>query len=270
MDVFAIKKNGKPSLLNIDNFEELTKKRFPYYQYGTDKKLKCYAVCPECGNPIHIINLYGAEMIQNQTGIIATYAKHTRGKVSGFEFWNPYDKVDCSFYNPTPLGNTEIKHSDEYSEELKELIENNKRNVFKNIREVVSINLSTQIINRLYDSFMNSNSYTYKAVTKYNIPYAMLYYQQSISLYGQYIVKGIFGDLLSDQINEKSRFFKVENTGEIVKNVTGYRTINMMFKQFKATGNEKTITMEIYETDEEDRVYTILKEKISLKSYIYR
>ena len=158
----------------------------------------------------------------------------------------------------------------EYSEELKELIENNKRNVFKNIREVVSINLSTQIINRLYDSFMNSNSYTYKAVTKYNIPYAMLYYQQSISLYGQYIVKGIFGDLLSDQINEKSRFFKVENTGEIVKNVTGYRTINMMFKQFKATGNEKTITMEIYETDEEDRVYTILKEKISLKSYIYR
>lgn len=68
----------------------------------------------------------------------------------------------------------------------------------------------------------------------------------------------------------KSRFFKVENTGEIVKNVTGYRTINMMFKQFKATGNEKTITMEIYETDEEDRVYTILKEKISLKSYIYR
>ena len=50
MDVFAIKKNGKPSLLNIDNFEELTKKRFPYYQYGTDKKLKCYAVCPECGH----------------------------------------------------------------------------------------------------------------------------------------------------------------------------------------------------------------------------
>lgn len=45
---------------------------------------------------------------------------------------------------------------------------------------------------------------------------------------------------------------------------------DIIVKQFKATGNEKTITMEIYETDEEDRVYTILKEKISLKSYIYR
>ena len=175
----------------------------------------------------------------------------------------------CSLYNPTPLGNTEVKHSDDYSEELKELIENNKRNIFKNIREVVFINLSTQIINRLYDSFMNSNAYTYKAVTKYNIPYAMLYYQQSISLYGQYIVKGLFGDLLSKQINEKSQFFKVENTGEIVKKVSGYRTINMIFKQFKDIGNEKTITMEIYETDEKDHIYTILKEKISLKSYIY-
>ena len=62
----------------------------------------------------------------------------------------------------------------------------------------------------------------------------------------------------------------MDNTVEIVKKVTGYRTINMMFKQFKDTGNEKTITMEIYETDEEDSIYTILKEKISLKSYIYR
>lgn len=268
MDVFAIKK-GKPCLLNIDNFEELTKKRFPYYQYGVDKKLKCYAVCPECGNPVHIINLYGAEMMQNQTGIITTYAKHTRGKIHGFEYWNPGDREGCSLYNPTPLGNTEIKHTDEYSEELKELIENNKRNIFKNIRKVVSINLSTHIINRLYDSFINSHAYTYKAVTKYNIPYAMLYYQQSISLYGQYIVEGIFGDLLLAQINEKSRFFKVENTGEIVKQVTGYKTINMIFKQFKDTGNEKTITMEIYETDEKDHIFPILKEKISMKSYIY-
>ena len=75
--------------------------------------------------------------------------------------------------------------------------------------------------------------------------------------------------MLSKQINEKSQFFKVENTGEIVKKVSGYRTINMIFKQFKDIGNEKTITMEIYETDEKDHIYTILKEKISLKSYIY-
>lgn len=191
-------------------FEDLTKKRFPYYQYGADKKLKCYAVCPECGNPIHIINLYGAEMMQNEIGLITTYAKHTRGRIAGFKFWNQVEKEDCSLYKPTPLGNTDVKHNDEYSQELKDLIEKNKKNIFKDIREIISVNLSILIINRSYDSFINSHAYTYKAVTKYNIPYAMLYYQQSILLYGQYIVPGIFGDWISKQINEKSRFFEVK------------------------------------------------------------
>ena len=126
------------------------------------------------------------------------------------QFWNQVEKEDCSLYKPTPLGNTDVKHNDEYSQELKDLIEKNKKNIFKDIREIISVNLSILIINRSYDSFINSHAYTYKAVTKYNIPYAMLYYQQSILLYGQYIVPGIFGDWISKQINEKSRFFEVK------------------------------------------------------------
>lgn len=269
MDVFTIKNSGKSFMLNIDNFEELTKKRPPYYQYDTDNKLKCYAVCPECGNPIHIINLYGAEMMQNKTGLITTYAKHTKGKIEGFDFWNPFDKENCSLYNPTPLGNTEIKHSNDYSEELRKLIENNNRIIFKDIREIVCINLSSKIINRLYESFMNSKAYAYKAVTKYNISYAILYYQQSISLYGQYITGGKLGEVLSKQINKNGHFFKVDDTGKIVKKVAEYRTINMIFKQFKDAGNKKTVIMEIYETDDKDNIYTCVKEKINLKSYIY-
>ena len=268
MDVFAIKKK-EAKKLNIDNFESMTKKRFPYYQHNANKKLKCYAICPECGNPTHIINLYGAEMQQNKTGLIITHAKHTRGRVDGFPFWNQADKEDCPLYNPTPLGNTEVKHNDEYAQDLKELIEKNKRNVIKDIREIVSINLSVQIVNRLYDTFMSSQAYSYKAVTKYNIPYAMLYYQQSISLYGQYVVASAFGDVISKQINKNSCYFEVKNTGEIVKKVSGYRTINLMFSHFRAKGTEKTVIMEIYETLDDDHIYTVFKEKINLKSYIY-
>lgn len=268
MDIFAIKKK-EAKKLNIDNFESMTKKRFPYYQYNANKKLKCYAICPECGNPTHIINLYGAEMQQNKTRLIITHAKHTRGRVDGFPFWNQEDKEDCPLYNPTPLGNTEVKHNDEYAQDLKELIEKNKRNITKDIREIVSINLSVQIVNRLYDTFMSSQAYSYKAVTKYNIPYAMLYYQQSISLYGQYVVAGAFGDLISKQINKNSRYFEVKDTGEIVKKVSGYRTINLMFSHFRTKGIEKTVIMEIYETLDDDHIYTVFKEKINLKSYIY-
>ncbi len=90
-------------------------------------------------------------------------------------------------------------------------------------------------------------------------------YQNAIAIF----ISAIASLLISKRYYDKSRFFKVENTGEIVKQVTGYKTINMIFKQFKDTGNEKTITMEIYETDEKDHIYPILKEKISMKSYIY-
>lgn len=231
--------------------------------------MKCYAVCPECGNPVHIVNLFGAEMMQNKTRLVKTYAKHTRGKVNGFLFWNQADKEDCSLYNPTPLGNTVIKHNDTYSQELRELIEKNKRNIFRDIREIVSMNLSTNILNCLYDSFMSSETYSYKAITKYNIPYAMLYYQQSVSLYGQYIVTSALGDTITTEINKKSQFFEVKNTGEIVKKVSGYRTINLIFTHFRDNGNEETVMMEIYETLDDDYLYMILKETISLKSFIY-
>ena len=61
----------------------------------------------------------------------------------------------------------------------------------------------------------------------------------------------------------------MDDTGKIVKKVAEYRTINMIFKQFKDAGNKKTVIMEIYETDDKDNIYTCVKEKINLKSYIY-
>ena len=268
MDIFSIMKNN-PLILNIDIFEKATKKKFPYYQYGKNNKLKLYARCPECGNPIQIINLYGAEMIQNETKIIKTYAKHTSNKINGFTFWNETEKENCSLYKPTPLGNSIIKHNDAYSKELKELIERNKRKIFKDIREIVSINLSNQILDGLYDSFLNTEAYTFKAVTMYNIPYAILYYQQSTSLYGQYILSSSLGKTIAKQINENSQFFKVEPDGKIVKETKEYKNIDYIFTKFKNNGTEKTVTLEIFESLDDNQTHTILCEKINLKSFVY-
>ena len=268
MDIFAVEK-GKANIIEIDKYEELTKKRFPYYQYRSDKRLLHYAVCPECGNPIQIVNLFGSEMMQNKTNIVKTHAKHSRTRINGFSFWNENDKENCNLYNPCPLGNTTIKHNDIYSKELYDLIEKNKREIFKNIREITNINLSNAIINHLYEVFMNSEAYGYKAVTKYNIPYAMLYYQQSISLYGQYVMNDDLGKIIKSDINNKSKFFEVKETGEIVKKVTGYRTINLILTHFKKNSLGQTVVIEIYESLDDNHFYTLFKRKIDLNTYIY-
>ena len=224
MDVFTIKNSGKSFMLNIDNFEELTKKRPPYYQYDTDNKLKCYAVCPECGNPIHIINLYGAEMMQNKTGLITTYAKHTKGKIEGFDFWNPFDKENCSLYNPTPLGNTEIKYSNDYSEELRKLIENNNRIIFKDIREIVCINLSSKIINRLYGSVMNSTAYLknngVEAKGRYNQVANFTYLDTQVNKAVRDDAPNIyFGKALEQCENKKIAFGNISDREAFMKNL---------------------------------------------------
>lgn len=63
MDVFAIEK-GKALELSADEFEKQTYHEYPYYRTRKDKRLSLYALCPECGNPIQIVNMYGNEMMQ--------------------------------------------------------------------------------------------------------------------------------------------------------------------------------------------------------------
>lgn len=60
MNVFSTLTKG-PFEITIDNFVDATHKKEPYFQVDTKGKEKHYAICPECGNPIQIINLFGQE-----------------------------------------------------------------------------------------------------------------------------------------------------------------------------------------------------------------
>ena len=75
MDVFAIEK-GKALKLSVDEFEKQTCHEYPYYRTKKDKRLSLYAICPECGNPIQIVNMYGEEMMQNVTRKVTLYISY--------------------------------------------------------------------------------------------------------------------------------------------------------------------------------------------------
>lgn len=268
MDVFAVKK-GQAKKLTIDYFENMTKKEYPFYRVNDKDKLLLYAVCPECGNPIQIINLFGAEMMQKKTRVVKTHAKHTGSRMNGFAFWCEEDKDNCPLYKPSPLGNEEVRKNDSYSEELKNLIEVKRRAIYKDIRKIVCMNLSIRILDRIYDVFMGSGAYGYKAVNKYNIPYAMLRYQQSISLYGQYIEKSKLGELITEAFNNRSRYFEVTTSGEIKRKVSDYRTVNMIFTKYRKEGNDQFLQLEIYETFDDEHCFTIFKIDLDIEAFIY-
>lgn len=143
MDVFAIEK-GKALKLSVDEFEKQTCHEYPYYRTKKDKRLSLYAICPECGNPIQIVNMYGEEMMQNVTRKVTLYGKHTGRAVEGFPYWNEAEMKNCSLYKPSPLGNTEIRTKTEESEEIKEIIEKNWRKIKQDIRGIVGVNLTNK------------------------------------------------------------------------------------------------------------------------------
>jgi hypothetical protein len=273
MNVFSIKK-GDPFELSADKFEELTGKLYPYYrsQSKKNKKLSLYAICPECGNPIQIVNMYGAEMMQNKTHRIKLYAKHTRRAVKDFPYWDEEKKLACPLYKPSRLGNRAVREDNEYSEEIRKIIENNKKKIKKDIRNIVGLNITNKEMDQMYDVFMDAHAYSYRAVNKYNIPYSMLRYQAAIPIYGIYLMNSAMGEIVRERIEHNSEYFEISKR-QIVKKKTEseYCYINMYFTRYENKAGGQYMHMVIYETKGKNRrKHNILDQEIEMKPCIYK
>lgn len=270
MDVFAIEK-GKALKLSVDEFEKQTYHEYPYYRTKKDKKLSLYAICPECGNPIQIVNMYGEEMMQNVTHKVTLYGKHTGRAVKGFSYWNEVSMKNCSLYKPSPLGNTEMRTKTEESEEIKKIIERNWGKIKQDIRSIVGVNLPNCVMDHMYKVFMESHAYSYKAVNKYNIPYAMLRYQKAISIYRIYLFESSMSEIVKDKINNNSKYFDILDK-KIKRKEGGHYYLGIYLTKYQRKENKQYIHMVVYETngDEKEGRYIILEERIEMKSWIYK
>lgn len=269
MDVFAIEK-GKALKLSVDEFEKQTCHDYPYYRTNKDKRLSLYALCPECGNPIQIVNMYGEEMMQNVTHKVTLYGKHTGRAVEGFPYWNEAEMKNCSLYKPSPLGNTEIRTKTKESEEIKEIIEKNWRRIKQDIRGIVGVNIPNSVMEHMYEVFMESHAYSYKAVNKYNIPYAMLRYQETISIYHTFLFDSPMSEIVKEKINNNSKYFEILDK-EIKRKVSGGYNLGIYLTKYQKKEHKQYIHMVVYEVGgygKESR-NIILEEKIEMKSWIY-
>ncbi|MBN3859890.1 hypothetical protein GKC56_05095 [Neisseriaceae bacterium PsAf] len=269
MDVFRIRDSEDVRKITITNFEEATQKMYPYYQVNNNGKQKLYAVCPACGNTIQIINLYGIQQVQNITNVATTYGRHCNRNIAGFDPIDINRKENCDLYRPTPLGNREIMHNDQTSIELKQLIENNRDAIKKDIRKILSINLSHNILDRVIDSFIESQSYSYRAVTKYNLPYSIIYYSEAINLYSQYLLEE--GRLFNNiKISfSSSRYFIISEENKITKNTNKYAEVYFNFLSYRRLNDRDFVRYKIFESEADNEYNTIFEDEIEIELIIY-
>ena len=257
MNVFAIVSSFVEETLTEDNFSEKTNRDYPYYRPELSDKCPYFAVCPKCGNPIPIINLFTETMEENKTGRRGLHAKHYGQSISGLAVYNRKEYEGCPLKAKVSLGYHQIRRDKIENERLKNLVINNKTKIYNYIREITSIYFRNKRLEEWVNDYLSKRYYEYKGADDRNLPYSILVTHHAIDLYGQKISHTDLGKEISNAIRKKSRFFKTEivkteKSKEIVRIVKKERIfpmpeIKMLLYNHKIQDEEETIKIKIFE-----------------------
>lgn len=262
----TINRRGIKHQINTMNFERLTYKEWPYMRVNKRKKYVYYAVCPECRDPVHISNLYENEKAR-KSGEIVSHARHSGGPISGFNYSHE-DKLNCPLYKPASLGDKTVRSDERLSEEIKIHIDKNRGKIMKDIRAILGINLSTRLLESCINTFINAGAYRYRSVNKYNIPYCIMYHQQPILIFGQYI--GESDEAITEAFKEKSRYFYLDERKIIKKpNVTNFIRIKLFIFNHRRKRERQYVQLKIYEETTSGRKRIIYNLVLEMTEFVY-
>lgn len=247
MDICKFEKGiAKIYKINRKNFEDATNKDKKYIKLNNKGENQYYAYCPECNNPIVLVNIFTT---QEKNGTpIKIYGKHS---VVG----NPFGAFDQGKYETCPLrkknrvsfGTGEKHTNNEFAEKIKNAIIDNACKIKYFISKVLGVEISPKLFLKYVKEFDNSQGYYYKGLTIGNLPYLILYLSHQKSIQWQFIKNEC------KDIENKSKFFTLSEKKQILlKN--DYLTekfppnIITVFKNHTYNdANEQSFIFQIYE-----------------------
>lgn len=276
MNVFSTLTKGHFEI-TIDNFVDATHKKEPYFQVDTKGKEKHYAICPECGNPIQIINLFGQEYEEQITKKRNTHARHTGKNILGLPKHDQLKYLGCPLHKASSFSCRRLRNDEVYNSNLLSLINKNKSKIIKDIREITGINFKNDYLEKIIKTYINSNNYSYSHTHRFNIPYSILYTSMSLDLFGRYL---FIDNCISNEIERIvncSANFEIKNiedenkniSKKIVKKSTKY--LHLILKVSHHNIKAKTLRLSIleYEDDDIDNAVMLGNTTIAMKPYIY-
>lgn len=164
MQVFATK-DGKVYKVSFKNFVAATGKKAPYYKRvkkNGEVVEKAYAICPECGNPVHFVNLFSKHKKKK------AHARHQRSSIKGLAKYDAAAYKGCPFVLGKDAASQKENQSDKKpSKESKKFIAALKDafGFSKKSAELICeiyqklISMNPDMANQLFFAFMASASY---------------------------------------------------------------------------------------------------------------
>ncbi|WIW71474.1 hypothetical protein [Anaerosinus gibii] len=267
LNVFSIG-NGKDYELTRENFIQKTHKQFPFYQDAKKYENPYFAICPACNNPIQIINLFGAQYREETTGKTNMHGRHFLRDIKGLPKYNQLNYDGCPLHKPTAFKIAKIRENKLVNEEIKKLIEDNRRKLASDIRDITGILLKNERIYQMIDDYIVAKDYCYTHTNKYNIPYSILYTRKAIKLFGQRIGSTELGEKIHLAIKENSENFDVKER-RIIKKVDEFVLPYLLVSNHRINGSKQYMTICIEENSEHNDTRCIFREEIEMKQYIY-
>lgn len=180
MNVFSILTDLEtPIELSEDNYYNATKRIFPYVQKKEDKQ-STYAICPECKNPIQLVNRTNKE-----TESDTLYAKHAGRKIDYIADHNEQAYLDCSLASPQRFDSPARRSTGSVkNNELKKAIIENVDLIISIIETDIGIKLSSDTVEKMIIDFGLDKGYEYKSINLFNLPYGFAYRTEGQDLIG--------------------------------------------------------------------------------------
>lgn len=268
MNIFSVGDGNKDGYeLTRETFMEKTHKNFPFYQDPNRYKTPHFAICPACNNPIQIINLFGAQYEEENTGRTNLHGRHYRYNVEGLPPYSEENYMNCPLHNPVAFGIRQVRNNEQLNEEILDIVKNSMSQICEDIRKITGVLLSNRKLNQVINDYIEARDYCYTHTNKFNIPYSILYTRNAINIFGQKVDRADIGQRIYNAIQNNCAYFEFVD-GRIQKNIDDYVNLNLNVVRHRIRESNQYMTIRIEEKKGEE-IRTIFEEEIEMKQYVY-
>lgn len=168
--------------LTREGYSNMTGKKPPYFKIGEDGKMRHYAVCPSCDNPVQIIGL----MRQDDKDLL--YARHIPKSIFSLANYNQaaYDDCPLAASNPEQVEKSTRKNGGSgISQKILDTLREHFDRVVLVLQKSVGFIISSKLAESMLEDYLAEEGYRYKYASLLNIPWMLAYMSASKSLVGR-------------------------------------------------------------------------------------
>lgn len=177
MDVFKLRVGQAGCFrLTTTEYHVATAKKRPWYQASATGGTNHYGVCPECENPLHIVNLDVDKKVDTLGRTLPLYAKHATTSINGIATFDQARYDDCSLANPTSFnGKDKSRKPGFVADNILQLLADQADLIHRHAERFLGVQMPDEALEKLLKQFRQQEGQFYRAVSQWNLPFALLY-----------------------------------------------------------------------------------------------